>query len=96
LSVLGHNRTVPVRQKSMSGLDNVQTWTQNGLMFSQLAYVRDQLSKVKFSGWREVSKGSGVPLSTIKKIGYGITEFPRSDTADKLAMYFRTREKRRA
>jgi hypothetical protein len=80
----------------MSGLDNVQTWTQNGLMFSQLAYVRDQLSKVKFSGWREVSKGSGVPLSTIKKIGYGITEFPRSDTADKLAMYFRTREKRRA
>jgi hypothetical protein len=70
-------------------------WTHNDLMFSQLAYVRDQLNRVKFAGWREVSRGSGVPLSTIKKIGYGITEFPRSDTADKLAMYFKTKEKRR-
>jgi hypothetical protein len=65
-------------------------------MFNQLAYVKDQLARVGYSGWTAVSKGSGVPLSTIKKVGYGSTKHSRSDTIGKLALYFQTKQKRRA
>lgn len=63
-------------------------------MFSQLAYVKVELGKVGHAGWPDVSKGSGVPLSTIKKIGYGDTKYSRADTIDKIATYFKTRERR--
>ena len=65
-------------------------------MFNQLAYVKDQLARVGYSGWADVSKGSGVPLSTVKKVGYGTTKHSRSDTIGKLALYFQTKQKRRA
>ena len=66
------------------------------VMFNQLAYVKDRLAAVGYRGWSDVAKGSGVPLSTIKKVGYGTTKHARSDTIGKLALYFQTKQRRRA
>lgn len=65
-------------------------------MFSQLRYVQEQLGRLSLKELPAVAKGSDVPLSTVKKIFYKITPTPRSDTADKLAAYFRVKEKRKA
>lgn len=65
-----------------------------GVMFNQVTYVKEQLARVGYSGWPEVSKGSGVPVSTIKKIGYGSTKHSRADTIGKLALYFQTKQRR--
>lgn len=64
--------------------------------FSQLRYVQEQLEKVGYSGWITAAKATKVPFGTIKRIGYGETENPRSQTIDKLAAHFRTQEKRKA
>lgn len=64
-------------------------------MLTDLAYVKAELAKLGHAGWSAVSKGAEVPMRTIKRIGYGETDFPRSDTVGKLAIYFRTKEKRR-
>lgn len=65
-------------------------------MFSQLRYVQEQLGRLTFSEWRAVADGSDVPFSTVRKVGEGRTKNPRSQTVDKIAAYFRVREKRRA
>jgi hypothetical protein len=65
-------------------------------MTTDLTYVKAQLDRLGHSGWHEVSKGAKVPMRTIKRIGYRETPSPRSDTVGKLAMYFRTKEKRRS
>lgn len=69
------------------------------MLGSELSYVRDQLSRHTHSEWKQISSRSGVAFRTIKRIGYRETEYPRSDTIGKLALYFRTceaRGKRRA
>lgn len=62
---------------------------------SELSYVRDQLGRHTHSQWKDISANSGVPFRTVKRIGYRETEYPRSDTIGKLALYFRTREARK-
>lgn len=64
-------------------------------MFTELSYVKEQLQRVGHSGWMAVQGGSGVPMRTIKRIAYGETKAPRSDNVGKIAMYFRTKEKRK-
>lgn len=66
-----------------------------GRVLTDLAYVKENLRQLGHAGWHEVSRGAGVPMRTIKRIGYAETPSPRSDTVGKLAVYFRTREKRR-
>lgn len=65
-----------------------------GMLGSELSYVRDQLARYKHADWKRISTASGVPFRTVKRIGYRETAYPRSDTVGKLAMYFRTQEKR--
>lgn len=61
---------------------------------SELSYVKEQLAKYTHAEWRVIAFASDVPFRTVKRIGYKETPFPRSDTVGKLALYFRTCEKR--
>lgn len=65
------------------------------MLGSELSYVREQLALSKHAQWKEISAASGVPFRTVKRIAYRETEYPRSDSVGKLAIYFRTKEKRR-
>ena len=56
---------------------------------SELSYVREQLARRKHSQWKALSEETGVPFRTVKRIGYGEVQYPRSDTIGKLAIYFR-------
>lgn len=63
-------------------------------MFSQLAYVKDQLGAHSRDEWRACGRATKVPFSTIKRIAYGQTKNPGVIAVDKIAAYFRTRESR--
>lgn len=64
-------------------------------MFTDLAYVREELNKIGHAGWRRVSDSADVPLRTIKRVAYRENKDFRASTIGKLAIYFRTQEKRR-
>lgn len=64
-------------------------------MFTELGYVKEQLKRIGHAGWQDVFRGTGVPIRTIKRIAYDETKAPGSDTIGKIAIFFRTREKRR-
>jgi hypothetical protein len=65
-------------------------------MQTELSYVTEQLKRVGHAAWADLSKKTGVPLRTIKNIAYHeLKKAPRADTTGKLAMHFRTQEKRR-
>lgn len=64
-------------------------------MFTELSYVKEKLKASTREVWRDASKATKVPFRTIARIGYSETPSPRSDTVGKLAMYFKTKEKRR-
>lgn len=66
----------------------------SGVMFTELAYVKEKLRGAEKSVWHECAKVSGVHFRTISRIVYDET-IPGSDTVGKIAMYFRTKEKRR-
>ncbi len=73
-------------------------WPHNEFV-GQLEYVQKKLSEHTRSEWVQIADACEVPFSTLKKIGYGQTPTPRSDTVDKIAAYFlkrEAREKRRA
>lgn len=63
-------------------------------VFSQLAYVKGQLTANSRDVWRQCEKGTKVPFSTIKRIAYGQTKNPGVIAVDKIAAWFRTREAR--
>lgn len=63
-------------------------------MFTDLAYVREELAKVGHKGWRQVADRSDVPLRTIKRVAYRENKDFRASTISRLAVYFRTVEKR--
>lgn len=65
-------------------------------MFSQLRYVQEQLEKCGHAGWPEVARATDIPFGTVKRIGYKLTENPRAQAVDKIAAFFRTKEKRKA
>lgn len=64
-------------------------------MFTDLAYVREELAKIGHSGWLQVANRSEVPLRTIKRVAYRENKDFKASTISKLAIYFRTQEKRR-
>lgn len=68
---------------------------QNVVMFSNLAYVQEQLAKHPRTEWHRCCDVSGVPFSTLKKLAYKQTTNPTSKTVERIAAYFRVREKRR-
>lgn len=64
-------------------------------MFTELAYVKGKLRGADRSVWRDCAKACDVHFRTISRIAYDET-IPGSDTVGKIAMYFRTKEKRKA
>ena len=64
-------------------------------MFTDLVYVREQLERIGHAGWQRVALESDVPLRTIKRVAYRENKDFRTSTIGKLALYFRTKEKRR-
>lgn len=53
-------------------------------MESTITVLRARLDAVK-TRWPELAKVSGVPLSTLQKVGYGYNKDPRVSTVDKLS-----------
>jgi len=62
-------------------------------MFSQLAYVRGQLGAYPRSEWHECSRITKVPFSTIKRIAYGQTKNPGVLSVERIAAYFRDKDR---
>jgi hypothetical protein len=64
-------------------------------MQTDLSYVKEQLARVGRAGWAEAAKKTGIHPRTVSRIAYDETRAPRSDVVGKLAIHFRTQEKRR-
>lgn len=58
-----------------------------GMMTDLLGYVVRNL-RANVGRWRQIAEGSGVPYSTVAKIGQRETENPRIESVQKLADYF--------
>lgn len=61
---------------------------------TDLAYIKEQLKRVGSSGWGPIAKAARINVKTIRRIVSDETRGPRSDTVGKIAIYFRTKEKR--
>ena len=59
---------------------------------SILNFVQQKLEEVGRSGWPAIHDATGVPLSTIEKIAYGVHEDPRISTIEPLYAHFQHRE----
>lgn len=57
-----------------------------------LNYVIDRLRGAMPKNWPEISKESGVPEDTLRKIAYRDTKDPRISSVQALYDYFRTKE----
>lgn len=67
-----------------------------GMFGSELSYVRAQLGRLDTAERREVAAEIEVHPKTLSRILSRKTKFGRTDTIGKIAMYFRTKEKRRS
>jgi hypothetical protein len=56
-----------------------------------LSSVRDALLTVGRQEWPAIHEATGVPLSSIEKVAYGVHEDPRISTIEPLARYFSER-----
>lgn len=61
---------------------------------TDLAYIKERLLSIGSSQWGPIHKATRINLRTIRRIASGETPAPRSDTVGKIAIYFRTKEKR--
>lgn len=64
------------------------------MLGTELAYVRDQLARLAPDQRTPVAKAIGISPKTLRRIASRETQFGRTDTIGKIAMYFRTRAKR--
>lgn len=64
-------------------------------MVTELSYVREKLKAAPRSVWAECAKASRVHFRTISRIAYDET-IPGGETLGKIALFFRTKEKRKA
>jgi hypothetical protein len=65
------------------------------MLGTDLSYVRTQLARLTRDEIREAAEANDIHPKTIRRIVSRFTLYPRSDTVGKLALYFRTKEKRR-
>jgi len=63
---------------------------------SELAYVREKLSRATPAERRVIAEAVEVNVKTLQRLASKETKYGRTDTVGKLAMYFRTRERRKA
>lgn len=54
---------------------------------SILEFVRSQLAEMPRSNWHSVHEATGVPVSSIEKIVYGVHDNPRIRTLEPLYRY---------
>ena len=67
-----------------------------GMVGSELAYVREKLSRATPAERRVIAEAVEVNVKTLQRLASKETKYGRTDTVGKLAMYFRTRERRKA
>lgn len=67
-------------------------------MQTELSYVRERLNAIPRSVWREISLECDVSEKTLSRMAKAgrLKKGPRSDNVGKVALYFRTKEKRRS
>jgi hypothetical protein len=63
-------------------------------MFSNLAYVREKLRRTPLKECKAIGKKLRISDGTMKRLKYEPDANPLSETTDRLALYFRTKEKR--
>lgn len=66
------------------------------MLGSELAYVRSQLKKLGPADRKRAAESVGAHVKTLNRLASKETKFGRTDTVGKLAMYFRTQERRAA
>lgn len=62
---------------------------------AELAYVRAKLEPLDAAARKAAADSIGVHVKTLNRLVSHKTKFGRTDTIGKIAMYFRTRERRR-
>ena len=67
-----------------------------GMLGSELAYVREKLARCGVVEKREIAAACGLNVKTLNRLASRQTKYGRTDTVGKIAMHFRTRERRRA
>jgi hypothetical protein len=65
------------------------------MLGTELAYVRARLERLGPEDIKVVSAAVGLHVKTLKRLTSKETKYGRTDTVGKLAMYFKTKEKRR-
>jgi hypothetical protein len=66
-----------------------------GMFGTELAYVKANLGRCSRDERRLLAKKIGKEPVTIERVLDGRTKYPRADLVGKLAIHFRTQEKRR-
>jgi len=64
------------------------------MLQSELSYVREKLKSATPDVWKEVKSHTGVSMKTLRRMAFDESRFARSDNTGKVALFFRTREKR--
>lgn len=63
---------------------------------SELAFIRSELKKRSPAELKVVAHEIGVHEKTLKRLASKETKYGRTDTVGRIAMYFRTKERRKA
>jgi hypothetical protein len=66
------------------------------MLGTELAYVRAKLEPLDAAARKAVAKAVGLNSKTLDRIASKKTQFGRTDTIGKIAMHFRTKEKRKS
>jgi hypothetical protein len=66
------------------------------MLGTELAYVRSKLEPLDSAGRKAAADSIGIHIKTLNRIASRKTKYGRTDTIGKIAMYFRTKEKRGA
>jgi hypothetical protein len=64
------------------------------MLGSELAYVREKLSRTTAAERKEIAKSLGMSGKTLSRLASKETKYGRTDTVGKLALHFRTRDRR--
>jgi hypothetical protein len=62
----------------------------------ELAYVRAQLGRKTPEELKDIAKATKLNVKTLNRLRSKKTKYGRTDTVGKLAMHFRTKERRKA
>jgi hypothetical protein len=61
----------------------------------ELAFIRKQLGRASTAERKVIAEAIGLHWKTLNRLATKETKYGRTDTVGKLAMYFRTKERRK-